>query len=224
MGREDRRQEESRRGPGRLAPVPTAVARRPESRGQRQTSRKPGRRHLDLRCAPGGTHQAHLRRQQQPPVWSPDGKRVVFSADAQGSSNLYVVNAGGSGKPERLTKSDYSQIPSSWDRTTGMLAFLQRPTLETTGIWILPVDGRPATPKLFLESRFVLSHAEFSPDGRWIAHASNESGGTEVYVQPYPAPARRSAFPQIQPRAERSRCGRRMVGSCSIAASDRMVA
>jgi eukaryotic-like serine/threonine-protein kinase len=122
------------------------------------------------------------------PVWSPDGRRVVFSADAQGSSNLYVVSADGSGKPERLTKSDYSQIPSSWDRTTGMLAFLQRPTLETTGIWVMPVDGRPATPKLFLESRFYLSHAEFSPDGRWIAYTSNESGGSEVYVQPYPGP------------------------------------
>jgi serine/threonine-protein kinase len=122
------------------------------------------------------------------PVWSPDGRRVVFSADAQGSSNLYVISADGSGKPERLTKSDYSQIPSSWDRTSGMLAFLQRPTLETTGIWVLPVDGQPATPKLFLESRFFLSHAEFSPDGRWIAYTSNESGGREVYVQPYPGP------------------------------------
>ena len=69
-----------------------------------------------------------------------------------------------------------------------MLAFLQRPTLETTAIWVMPVDGRPATPKLFLESRFFLSHAEFSPDGRWIAYTSNESGGTEVYVQPYPGP------------------------------------
>jgi serine/threonine-protein kinase len=122
------------------------------------------------------------------PVWSPDGRRIVFSADAQGSSNLYVISADGSGKPERLTKSDYSQIPSSWDRTTGMLAFLQRPTLETTGIWVLPVDGPPSTPKLFLESRFFLSHAEFSPDGRWIAYTSNESGGREVYVQPYPGP------------------------------------
>jgi eukaryotic-like serine/threonine-protein kinase len=122
------------------------------------------------------------------PVWSPDGRRVVFSADTHGTSNLHVVNADGSGKPERLTTSDYAQIPSSWDRTTGMIAFLQRPTLETTGIWVLPADSRPAAPTLFLESRFSLSHPEFSPDGRWMAYVSNESGGREVYVQPYPGP------------------------------------
>jgi eukaryotic-like serine/threonine-protein kinase len=114
----------------------------------------------------------------------------VFSAsvDAQRAANLYVVNADGSGKPERLATSDFAQIPSSWDRTTGLLAFLQRPSLETTGIWVMPVDGRPAVPKLFLESRFFLSHPEFSPDGRLIAYASNESGGREIYVQPFPGP------------------------------------
>ena len=122
------------------------------------------------------------------PVWSPDGKRVVFSADTHGTPNLYVVNADGSGKPERLTTSDYGQVPSSWDRTSGMLAFLQRPTLETTGIWVLQPDTRPSAPKLFLESRFFLSHPEFSPDGRFMAYVSNESGGREVYVQPYPGP------------------------------------
>ena len=122
------------------------------------------------------------------PVWSPDGKRVVFSGDTQGTPNLYVVNADGSGKPERLTTSDYTQVPSSWDRTSGMLAFLQRPTLGTTGIWVLQADTRPSAPKLFLESSFFLSHPEFSPDGRFMAYVSNESGGREVYVQPYPGP------------------------------------
>jgi Tol biopolymer transport system component len=122
------------------------------------------------------------------PIWSPDGKRLVFNRDAQGSLNLYVISADGSGKPERLGTSDYTQTPSSWNAATGLVAFMQRPSLETTGIWVLPVDSRPATPKLFLESRFFLSHAEFSPDGRWMAYVSNESGGREVYVQPYPGP------------------------------------
>lgn len=122
------------------------------------------------------------------PVWAPDGRRVVFSSDTNGAPNLYVVNADGSSRPERLTTSDYTQIPASWDRTTGMLAFLQRPSTETTGIWVLPVDRRGSPPTLFVESRFSLSHPEFSPDGRWIAYVSNESGGREVYVQPYPGP------------------------------------
>jgi serine/threonine-protein kinase len=122
------------------------------------------------------------------PVWSPDGSRVVFTADANGSTNLFVVQADGSGKPERLTTSEWGQIPASWNRTNGMLAFLQRPTLETTGIWVLPADSQAVTPKLFLESRFTLSHAEFSPEGRWLAYVSNESGRAEVYVQPYPGP------------------------------------
>jgi Tol biopolymer transport system component len=124
------------------------------------------------------------------PVWSPDGTRVAFnsSADTQRLPNLYLVNADGSGKPERLTTSEFTQIPSSWNEATGLLAFLQRPGLETTGIWVLPVNSRPAVPKLFLESPFTLSHAEFSPDGRWMAYVSNESGGPEVYVQPFPGP------------------------------------
>ena len=125
------------------------------------------------------------------PVWSPDGTRVAFTTDTQGKQNLFVAKADGSSKPERLLTHAYSQVPSSWNGANGLLAFLQRPSLETTGIWVLPVERRPATPTLFLESRFILSHPEFSPDGRWIAYVSNESGGREVYVQPYPGPGER---------------------------------
>jgi len=122
-----------------------------------------------------------------PSVWSPDGTRLVYTGVG---ANLYVVNADGSGKPERLTESAVNQVPSSWSRDTNTIAFLQRPTADTYGIWLLPMDGAAARkPTLAIESRFPLSYAELSPDGQWIAYVSTESGSAELYVQHYPGPA-----------------------------------
>ncbi len=105
------------------------------------------------------------------PIWSPDGKRVAYAVIREGVSNLHVVNADGNGRPEHLAPSPFAQIPTSWTATTNEVAFLQRPQLESYGISIMPMDGEPGArkPTLFLESRFTLSHAEFSPDGSWIA-------------------------------------------------------
>jgi Tol biopolymer transport system component len=118
------------------------------------------------------------------PIWSPDSKRLVY-----GAGSLYAINADGGGRPERLAISDYLQIPSSWSATGNAIAFLQRPGPDdgSSGIWVLPMEG-DRKPRLFLESRFSLTHPDFSPDGRWMAYVSNESGAQEVYVQPYPGP------------------------------------
>ena len=123
------------------------------------------------------------------PVWSPDGARVVYAFGHNSASNLYMINADGSGKPERLTTSDIPQTPTSWSPGANAIAFIQRPTPDTFGIYVLLMDGPSARkPSLFLESRDVLWHPDFSPDGHWIAYVSSESGRSEVYIQPFPGP------------------------------------
>jgi eukaryotic-like serine/threonine-protein kinase len=118
------------------------------------------------------------------PVWSPDGTQILYSHFVDGVSNLFVVNADGSGKPERIVTSTIGQSPASWASATNTIAFLQRPTPDTFGIWTLPMSGAGARkPALWLESRFLITHPEFSPDGKSMAYVSTESGGPEVYVQ-----------------------------------------
>ena len=123
------------------------------------------------------------------PQWSPDGSRIVYAYAKNSAANLYLVNADGSGKPERLTTSDIPQTPTSWSRGANTIVFIQRPTPDTFGIYVLPMDGPLARkPSLFLESRDAMWFPELSPDGRWMAYVSAESGRSEVYAQPYPGP------------------------------------
>ena len=104
-----------------------------------------------------------------------------------------------------MTSADDAQWPSSWASATNIIAFLQYFPSGSKGIWVLPMAGeRPSTgsgrpepaegrkPQLFLESRFEVFHPAFSPDGRFIAYASHESGVPEVYVQPYPGPGEKT--------------------------------
>jgi serine/threonine-protein kinase len=118
-------------------------------------------------------------------VWSPDGKRlaVFMNIDAK-TSGLYTVAADGSGSPERVKTVDAPRTPASWVSTAGLAVLEQG---NPSRIWVVPMQG-DATPTQFFESRFALMHPEISPDGRFIAYASSESGNQEVYVQPYPGP------------------------------------
>jgi serine/threonine-protein kinase len=138
------------------------------------------------------------------PLWSPDGKRIAFaSARAGKPPNLFWKPADGSGAEERLTTSDHLQAPHSWSPDGQVLAFTD--TGPTTGqdIWVLPLEGDPSAalrtgpsagsgqgrkPRPFLQTTFLESGARFSPDGRWLAYLSDESGRNEIYVQPFPGP------------------------------------
>jgi Tol biopolymer transport system component len=125
------------------------------------------------------------------PVWSPDGKRLIYLTILPGVPGLYLAAADGTGQPERLT-TDFAAQPSSWAAQKNTVA-LGTPTSQgrLSQIWVLPMDGERKL-QLFLESKYNLYHPEFSPDGRWIAYASNESSGFQVYVQPYPGPGEKT--------------------------------
>jgi Tol biopolymer transport system component/predicted Ser/Thr protein kinase len=120
------------------------------------------------------------------PAWTPDGKRIAFISNNEGPLNIFWQLADGSGGLERLTTSDNVQTPNSWSPDGKLLAFNE--ITPTTGIdvWVLRLSDRKAQP--FLQTPFNESSPWFSPDGRWLAYVSDESGRYEVYVQPYPGP------------------------------------
>ena len=118
------------------------------------------------------------------PAWSPDGKRIVFQSGLP--PNLFWQPADGSGKAERLTTSEILQVPGSWSPDGQALAFYEVNPTTNRDIWILRMSDRKA--QVFLKTPFNEAAPTFSPDGRWLAYQSDESGHYEVYVQPYPGP------------------------------------
>jgi Tol biopolymer transport system component len=119
------------------------------------------------------------------PVWSPDSKQVMVSGF---DGNLYTLHADGSGKAQLVLKNELDQVAGSWVGGAARVGFLQRPTIRTYGLWVLPMQGADAyKPKLLLESPFPVTYPELAPDGNWMAYASTESGGSEIYVQSVPA-------------------------------------
>ena len=122
----------------------------------------------------------------QNPVWTPDGKRIAFFSTKEGPTNPFWQLADGSGGLERLSTSQYVQIPRSWSPDGQLLAFDEVNPKTQYDIWVLRMSDRKAQP--FLQTPSSEGGARFSPDGHWLAYVSNESGRPEVYVQPYPGP------------------------------------
>ncbi|MBC8647848.1 MAG: serine/threonine-protein kinase [Thermoanaerobaculia bacterium] len=119
------------------------------------------------------------------PIWSPDGSQIVFDSNRDGVMNLYQKPASGVGTDERLVKSEHWKYPQDWSRDGRHLVYQVRDPKNRNDLWVLPLFGdRKPTP--LLSTPFSESEARFSPDGRWFAYVSDESGRQEVYVQPFP--------------------------------------
>lgn len=114
------------------------------------------------------------------PIWSPDGKYIVYFAEKGSSSNVFRKPWDGSGAEERLTESDQQQVPNSFTPDGKNLAFAQ-----SGDIWILPFE-HDRKPWAFINSPADEPFGIFSPDGHWMAYQSNESGKYEVFVVSFP--------------------------------------
>jgi serine/threonine-protein kinase len=131
------------------------------------------------------------------PVWTPNDRRIVFASSRAGKSvmNLYWQRSDGTGEAERLTDSPYNQRPNSFHPSGRFLAF-DEASANRYDVMILPLDGddasrwTPGTPRPLLDGPSSRLDPMFSPDGRWIAYASDQSGVIEVHVAPFPGPGR----------------------------------
>ncbi len=121
------------------------------------------------------------------PIWTPDGKRILF-AGRHGALNLFSQPSDGSLPIERHTTSQHEQVPGSWSSLpSGQTLALVEDRVDG-GAKILLMDARSGRVRPLLDSPFSEWFPEFSPDGRWLAYTSDESGRGEVYVRPFPGP------------------------------------
>lgn len=121
------------------------------------------------------------------PVWSPDGRWIAFAwARGGGHHELYRAAADGSRPPEPLLPGGgNSRYPTSFSPDGRLLAFTETAAGTGADLWVLPLGDAP---RPFLRTAFDEERGRISPDGRWLAYQSNESGSAEVYVRPFPGP------------------------------------
>jgi eukaryotic-like serine/threonine-protein kinase len=120
-------------------------------------------------------------------AWAPDGGRIAFSEVGSSGSRMYVKEAGGSGKQEELVSAGtVLNTVDDWSKDGQYLLFHAAAPPAPFGLYVLPMNGE-RKPRLFLQSSFMPAlAAHFSPDSKWVAYLSTESGAIEAYVTSFP--------------------------------------
>jgi Tol biopolymer transport system component len=139
------------------------------------------------------------------PIWSPDGSQLVFRSTRRGSYDLFQKPASGTVEEQLLHITPENETPLDWSQDGRFLLYSTQNPKTASDIWALPLIGeRKSFP--VLESTFDEIQGQFSPDGRWLAYASNESGRYEIYVRTFPEASGKwlvSAAGGMQPRWRR---------------------
>ncbi len=117
------------------------------------------------------------------PTWSPSGRRIAYASSRDGNSVILTKPADGSGSEETLLSAKGG--PSSWSTDGKFLAYSQSGPTGKWEIWVLPLEGERKPQPLLTDNQFDQVGAVFSPDGKYLAYTSNESGRYEVYVRPF---------------------------------------
>jgi Tol biopolymer transport system component len=127
------------------------------------------------------------------PIWSPDGSQILFQSGRAPDFGLHAKRASGAGDEELVLKGRSAQVlpsPNDWSPDGQVIAYQTPTVLNQTGvdIWMLPMAG-DRKPFPFVQGPASDFAAAFSPDGRWVAYVSDESGAPQVYVRPFPPSA-----------------------------------
>jgi serine/threonine protein kinase/Tol biopolymer transport system component len=120
------------------------------------------------------------------PIWSPDGDSIAWYSNKDGLNALYRKAASGAGKDEKLVEFPRAIGPDDWSSDGKFILFDVTDSTNRTHLWVLPIAGK-RQPAQYLHSDSNESHGRFSPDGKWVAYESDESGNTEIFIQSFPA-------------------------------------
>jgi Tol biopolymer transport system component len=126
------------------------------------------------------------------PLWSPpDGAWIAFSSNRTGTNNLYLKpsNSNLAGPEELLRETQNNKLPQDWSKDGRFLLYVEFGLKMTRDLWALEMTGKERKPRVVVNTQFEERMGQFSPDGRWVAYETNESGQFEIVVQPFPEPS-----------------------------------
>jgi serine/threonine protein kinase/WD40 repeat protein len=117
-------------------------------------------------------------------AWSPDGTQIIFSSIRDGAALVRKASSG-AGAEEAILKTDVLTFVQDWSSDAHFLLYSVQAPGGNFDLWMFPLEG-DRKPQKYLATEFNESQARFSPDGRYVAYSSNNSGRNEIYVQPFP--------------------------------------